>query len=162
MSGSTLALYGAALGGLLVSYCASKERTRVATRKAVAAFLNVLPEFAAVLGLVGLMLTFVSPATISKLLGSDSGLFGLLLASLVGSITLIPGFVAFPLAATLLRQGAGVVQVAVFISTLMMVGFVTFPLEKRYFGQRAALWRNATAYIWSFAAALVIGLVVTR
>ena len=160
MSASTIVLYAVAAGALGVSWLADRGKTRQALRKATGSFLNVMPEFAAVLALVGVMLTFISPATIGRVLGTGSGPLGFLLASLVGSITLIPGFVAFPLAATLLAQGAGVAQVAVFVSTLMMVGFVTFPLERRYFGQRAALLRNGLAYAWSFVVAWVIGLAV--
>ncbi len=152
----TIVLYSVAVIGLGASFVADRSRTRQAVRKATAAFLNVLPEFAAVLGLVGVMLTFLSPATIGRMVGAESGVAGWMLASLVGSLTLIPGFVAFPLAASLLAQGAGTGQMAVFISTLMMVGIVTFPLEKRYFGQRAAVLRNGMAYVWSFVAALAI------
>lgn len=160
MSASTVILYAVALTALAASYLTDRGRTRLAVRKATQSFMNVLPEFVAVLGLVGLMLTFISPSMISRLLGTGSGPLGFIVASLVGSITLIPGFVAFPLAATLLDQGAGVAQVAVFVSTLMMVGFVTFPLERKYFGRRAALLRNGMAYVYSLVVALVIGAVV--
>jgi len=84
----------------------------------------------------------------------------LFLASVVGSITLIPGFVAFPLAATLLQRGAGLATIAVFISTLMMVGVVTFPLEKKFFGFKEALWRNSLSYVWAFFVALAISVVM--
>ncbi|HEY9061859.1 MAG TPA: hypothetical protein VIO64_15335 [Pseudobacteroides sp.] len=50
-----------------------------------------------------------------------------------GSITLIPCFVAFLLAAALLKSGAGFMQIAVFISTLMMVGIVTIPPRNKIF-----------------------------
>lgn len=156
----TVILYAVAVLALIASYVFDRNRTRQAVRKAVGAFMNVLPEFAAVLGLVGLMLTFISPAFIGRVLGAGSGAGGWVLASVIGSITLIPGFVAFPLAASLLEQGAGFGQMAVFVSTLMAVGFVTFPLERRYFGRRAALLRNGMAYVWSFLVALVIVAVV--
>jgi hypothetical protein len=52
----------------------------------------------------------------------------MLIAGLVGSITLIPAFVAFPLAAALLHNGAGIMQIAVFVSTLMMVGWIRYDL----------------------------------
>jgi hypothetical protein len=42
------------------------------------------------------------------------------------------------LAAMLLKSGASTASVAVFITTLMMVGIFTLPVEKRYFG-----WWNA-------------------
>lgn len=75
---------------------------------------------------------------------------GYFIASVVGAVTLIPGFVALPMAKLLLEHGAGVAQMAVFISTLMMVGVVTAPLEARYFRFRATLWRNLLAYFYSF------------
>ena len=56
----------------------------------------------------------------------------MVIAAVVGCITLIPGFVAFPLAASLVKAGAGYGQIAMFVSTLMMVGVATFPLEDVY------------------------------
>ena len=82
-------------------------------------------------------------------------------ASLVGAVTLIPGFVAFPAAAALLKGGAGATQIAAFVSSLMMVGVVTLPMEMRYFGKRAALLRNALAWVFSIAAAFFVGWVVS-
>jgi len=155
-------LYALAFGGLGLSYLKDPARTRQAVRKALGALNNILPEFLVVLGLVGLMLTFLSPEVIGRVVGSGSGWLGMILASIVGSITLIPGFVAFPLAASLLDRGAGAAQIALFISTLMMVGVVTFPLETRYFGRREALLRNGLAYGWSFIVAAIVGWVVTR
>ena len=61
---------------------------------------------------------------------------GVVIAATVGSITLIPGFVAFPTAAMLLKNGAGYMQIGAFLSTLMMVGIVTMPVEIKYFGKK--------------------------
>ncbi|MDD5077172.1 MAG: permease, partial [Sphaerochaetaceae bacterium] len=54
-------------------------------------------------------------------------------------------------------QGAGITQIAAFISSLMMVGVVTLPLEIEYFGRKAAIIRNAAAFLFSFIVALVVG-----
>ena len=86
--------------------------------------------------LIGLILSLLDTQTVSRLLGAESGLRGIVIAAIVGCITLIPGFVAMPLAASLVAAGAGYTQVAVFISTLMMVGVATLPMEARYFGRR--------------------------
>ena len=48
-------------------------------------------------------------------------------------------------------------QVAAFVSTLMMVGVVTIPLEISYFGKRAAWMRNAMAFVFSLIVAAVVG-----
>jgi len=145
---------------LLVSWLEDKGKTRKAVMKGLKSLIGILGDFSAILLLVGLMLTLVSPATISRIVGAQTGVVGMLIASLVGAVTLIPGFVAFPLAKSLLDKGAGVVQIAVLVSTLMMVGVVTAPLESRYFGRKETFLRNGLAYVWSFIAAVVIGLVV--
>jgi uncharacterized membrane protein YraQ (UPF0718 family) len=106
------------------------------------------------------MLAVLSPQTISKLIGQQSGWIGIIMASIIGSITLIPGFVAFPLAAALLKSGAGFIQIAVFISTLMMVGVVTISVEIKYFGPKAIILRNGLAFIFSYLVAIAIGMVL--
>jgi len=95
------------------------------------------------------MMTYISPELIGRFLGSNSGSLGVALAALVGSITLIPGFVAFPLAASLLNQGAGLVPIATFVPTLMMVGIVTLPVEIRYFGRKQAVLRNGISFVYA-------------
>jgi len=145
---------------LVVSYMKDKKKTKMAIKKAWKSFENILPQFLIILILIGIVLAILSPDVISSLLGQKSGWLGIIIASIIGSITLIPGFVAFPLAATLLKNGAGFTQMAVFISTLMMVGIVTLPLEIKYFGKKVAVMRNISAYLFSFIIALVIGVVL--
>ncbi len=132
----TIFLYLLALGGLLISFRKDRRKTRLALMKGWKAFTNILPDFAVVLALIGIMLTYLSPHTIAALVGKNSGFPGMLASSIVGAITLTPGFVAFPLAKSLLDRGAGIMPMAVFVSTLMMVGVVTAPLESRYFGKK--------------------------
>lgn len=156
----SIILYVAAAGGLLISFVKDKAKTKQAVMKAWKAFMGLLPDFAGILALIGLVLTILSPDIISQLLGAQSGLLGMIMASIVGAITLIPGFIAFPLAYTLLQKGAGVIQVGVFVSTLMMVGFVTMPLEKKYFGAKATYLRNGLSFAYSFVVAALLGVFV--
>lgn len=153
-------MYLLAIAGLIASAIADRKKTKQALVKSWKAFSNLLPDFAGVLALIGLVLTLLSPEVISVVIGGGSGMLGMVVASIVGAITLIPGFISFPLAASLLERGAGVMQVAVFVSTLMMVGFVTLPLERKHFGAKAAYLRNGLSYVYSFLVALVLGVVV--
>lgn len=153
----TIVLYLLAFFALLFSFIKDKKKTKMALKKAWKAFENILPQFLTILIVIGIMLSILTPEYISKLIGQQSGWFGMFIAGVIGSITLIPGFVAFPLAAALLQNGAGSMQIAVFISTLMMVGIVTIPLEIRYFGKKAAILRNSLAFVFSFIVAAVIG-----
>jgi len=156
----TVILYVAAAVCLAVSFVKDRQKTRQALVKAWKSFERILPSILGILLLIGLLLAMLSPETISAVVGSESGVLGMAAASLAGSITLIPGFVAFPLAAALLSSGAGVMQIAVFISTLMMVGVATVPLEIQVMGRKATVARNALAFVFSYAVAFVIGAVM--
>ncbi len=157
----TLILYLITGVCLAVSVFKSRQKTRIALKKAYKAFESILPQFLVVLILVSIALAVLDAPTITVILGKDSGGWGVLVASLVGAITLVPGFVAFPAAAALLQGGAGVTQIAAFVSSLMMVGVVTLPLEIQFFGKRAAFLRNFLAYVFSLIAAVFVGWVVS-
>jgi uncharacterized membrane protein YraQ (UPF0718 family) len=144
---------------LVLSYMKDKNKTRRALVKAWKAFENILPQFLVVILMVAVLLTIMDSEMILKIIGSDSGWLGVILAAIVGAITLIPGFVAFPTAAMLLQGGAGYMQIAAFVSTLMMVGIVTLPVEMKYFGKRLAIYRNVLAFAFSFLVAYIIGYV---
>ena len=152
--------YGITVVLLIFSFAKDKEKSIAALKKGWRAFENILPEFFVVLLLIGVMLAVSSPQMISSILGKESGWIGVLLASLVGSVTLIPSFVAFPTALLLLEAGAGYMQIGALISTLMMVGLVTMPIEIKYFGKRMTILRNVFAFIFSFFVAFAIGKVV--
>ncbi|MGD9820999.1 MAG: hypothetical protein AB7U27_05550, partial [Aminobacteriaceae bacterium] len=153
-------LYLAAGAALAVSAAASREKTKKALNKAWNSFLNVLPALAAMLFLVSISVALLPERVIASLIGEESGFFGQILASVIGSITLIPAFVAFPMAKVLMEHGAGAAQMAVFASTLMMVGVATAPLEASFFGWKATLFRNGMAYFYSFAVGYVVWLAV--
>ncbi len=119
-------------------------------------FKNVLVPFLSILIIVAIVLYLVPPDIITRYLGENSGILGFSIAAVVGSITLIPGFISYPIAAGLIDQGASYAVVATFMTTLMMVGIITLPLEIKYLGQRAAIMRNAL----NFVAAIIIGLAV--
>lgn len=147
---------------MLLSFTKDKKKTKMALKKAWKAFDNILPQMLGIITLVGIMLGILNPQTISSLIGSSSGWLGVILATSVGAITLIPGFIAFPTAAMLLDNGAGYMQIGGFVSSLMMVGLVTTPVEIQYFGKKATIIRNIAAFVFSFAVALLIGKVVGR
>ena len=58
-------------------------------------------------------------------------------------------------ALALVKNGAGYMQIATFVSTLMMVGIVTLPLECKTFGKKAAVIRNSAAFVFSILAGIV-------
>ena len=152
--------YSIIVGLLIISYYKDKKKTKKALMKAWKSFNNILPQLLGVMMLVGLLLVFFDAESISKLIGEESGFIGVFTSAVVGAITLIPGFVAFPTASLLLEQGAGYMQVGAFISALMMVGILTIPIEIEYFGKRTTYIRNIVSFLFCFVVAFIIGKVV--
>jgi uncharacterized membrane protein YraQ (UPF0718 family) len=137
----------------LISLLLDRKKTVMGLKKGWKMFQNIAAPFLNILILVSLALYFVPPSLIMKYLGSGSGWGGQVIAALVGSITLIPGFISYPIASVLIKEGASYAIVATFMTTLMMVGVVTLPLEIAYFGRKVAILRN----VLNFIAAVLIG-----
>lgn len=153
-------LYGITIGFLIISYFKDKKKTKMALKKAWKSFENIMPEFLTVIMSVGILLAVLNAELISQIIGNNSGWIGTIIAAVVGAITLIPGFVAFPTAAILVENGAGYMQIGAFVSTLMMVGIVTMPVEIKYFGKKLTILRNMLAFMFSLIVAFIIGKVV--
>ncbi len=156
----TILLYVVVAITLVFSFVKDRAKTKKALKKALKSFENILPQFLAIIIIIGMLLSVLDEQTISRFIGDNSGLLGMFMALAIGSITLIPGFVAFPLAAALLNNGAGVAQIAAFISSLMMVGVVTIPMEVKMFGTKVTAIRNVSAVIFSLVVALLMGVII--
>lgn len=157
---TTYILYILAAIMCILSYQKNKEKTKKALIKALKSIENIMPQFLAIIVIVGLMLAFVDTNTISKLIGNESGFLGVLFSSILGSIVMVPTFVAFSTANTLLNSGAGYTQVAALVSTLTFVGVMTFNLESKYIGKKAAFYRNLFAFLFSFVVAYFMGVML--
>ena len=106
--------------------------------------------------LPGLMLAFVAAGMISVLLPrEESGLRGLVVATVAGSLTPGGPFVQFPIIAALLRAGAGVAPIMTYISSWSLLGMNRFLVyEVPLMGWRLAISR----LIASFLFPIIIGL----
>lgn len=153
-------LYILSISLLGLSFIKDKKKTIVALKTAVKSFENIMPQFLSIIIVVGFILAILNPETISALIGKDSGFLGVALSSLIGSITVMPTFVAFSTGSMLLQNGAGISQVAALISTLTLVGVMTYPLESKYIGKKAAFLRNFIAFLFSFIVAFILGKVM--
>lgn len=156
----TLVLYSLAILALIVSTVKSRQKTMLALKKAWKSLENILPQLLTILLVIGIALAILTPGQISRFIGGESGWMGTFIAIAIGSITLVPGPVAFPLASALLENGAGYMQLAAFISSLTMVGVVTMPMEISYFGKKSTVLRNSLALGFSVFVAVAMGVLM--
>jgi uncharacterized membrane protein YraQ (UPF0718 family) len=145
---------------LVLSIVKSREKTKKVFKIAGRALLKTAPALLAVLGIVGLTLGILTPETISRLVGAEAGPLATITAAVLGAVTLIPSIVAFPLAGSLLRAGATVMTISAFVTTLVMVGIVTAPMEIKSLGKRFTLMRNGFGFIAALIIAFIMGSVL--
>ena len=143
---------------LLISFIINKQKTIKAIKVSFIKFKKIFPIFITMLILVSIILFLFPDEVISNYLGNSSKFISVLLASFIGSITLMPGFVAFPLSGILLTKGVSYMVLSAFTTTLMMVGIITFPLEKEYFGVKVTIIRNMVSFFIALAVAIMTGI----
>jgi len=131
---------------LLASLVGDRRKTRASLLRSLKMLRGVLPLMVGVLALVSLVLAAVTPPMIQSVL-SGTGPLPFLTAIGIGSIALVPGFIAYPLAGLLRQNGASTPVLAAFVTSLMMVGVLTLPMEARFFGWRVSLLRNGLALL---------------
>ncbi|WP_366914674.1 permease [Clostridium sp.] len=120
----------------------------------------MLGSILSIIFLIGLILTILPPENIADFISKQSLLLSTLASAAFGTITLIPAFIAFPLVGTLVGAGVSIVPSVAFLTTLTMVGIVTFPLEKREFGLKFCLTRNVLSFIFAICIALIMGVII--
>lgn len=155
-----IAIYSLLVVCLVASIINSKEKSKKAFKVAGKSLLKSAPSLLAVLGIVGLTLGILTPETISNLVGAEAGFTATIVAAVLGSITLIPSLVAFPLAGSLLRSGATVITISTFITTLVMIGIVTAPMEIKTLGKKFTLLRNGLGFLAALIIATLMGVIL--
>ncbi len=160
MSALNIAMYAIVGLLLLLSLIKSKEKTKRALKVAWKSFKGMAPGLFILVGFVGITLGFITTDMISKLLGESAGIWGTLLAAVIGGTILMPAFVAFPLGATLLNVGATVQTVTAFVSSSVIVGVATMPVESKAFGKKFAILRNALSFLLALLLAFLMGVIL--
>ncbi len=144
----------------IISLIANPKKTWIAAKSGIKMLLKILPQFLVIILIMTFMLYVVPPEKIVELLSKNGNWINMLIASIIGSIVVIPGFIAFPLAGILKSIGVGYAVLASFTTTLMMVGILTYPIEKQYYGTKLTIIRNISGYIIAIAVSIVIGVLL--
>ncbi len=149
-----------AVAGLLIAFIKDRKKATRSLKIAKKSFIKILPMVIIIIVFIGLLLGFVPPSQISRFVGEQSGIGGVLLVGVVGALMYIPALLSFPLAASLLESGGSITAVAAFITTLTMVGIITLPLEINELGKKMALLRNGISFVIAIIIALFMGAIL--
>jgi uncharacterized membrane protein YraQ (UPF0718 family) len=148
------------VGFLVFSFVKDKHKTKESVKKALGMGKGMLISIISIIFAIGLLLAIFTPESIAVFVEKQNVLIATISAALLGTVTLVPAFIAFPLVGTLINGGVGIVPSVSFITTLTMVGVVTFPLEIKSFGRKFTFIRNALSFIFAIIIALVMGVII--
>lgn len=157
---TSIVLYSLAFVLLAVSALKDMGKTKKSLKIAWMTFTKMLPSVITIMILIGLLLSILNKDLVSHIIGSNSGILGVILALFTGSIAVLPSFIAFPLGGALIKGGAGYTQVAALVSTIMAVSIVSLPMEIKYFNKKIALLRIAFTFLTCVIFTAVIGMVM--
>lgn len=156
----TITIWIGTLTFLGFSFAKNKTKTKQALKMALNMGKGMAVNIFTIIFAIGLILTLLPPVDIATFVGKQSILLATVASALLGTITLVPAFIAFPLVGTLVDAGVGIVSAVAFLTTLTMVGVVTFPLEKKEFGIKFTAVRNGLSFLFAIIIALVMGVMI--
>lgn len=151
-----IALYIVTASALIVSFLFDPTKTLMGLKKGWMKFYKTLPNYLFLLMLISLIL-LVSEDFIIENLGQENVFLGVLFSLGIGSVTMMPGFIAYPLSRILLERGVPYMVITAFVTSLMLVGVVTYPLEKAYMGRKATILRNIMSFLVAATISIIAG-----
>jgi len=123
-----------------------------AIQKALLGFITMLPMLFGVIGLVGLMQTYITPDMIKSLFGYGD-ISDTLLATFAGAISVGQGIIAYVIAGELQEQGVSLFALSAFVLSWVTLGVAQLPAEASMFGLRFTLLRNLLALLGTICVA---------
>ncbi len=102
----------------------------------------------AVMVLMGLFSVYIPEETVVKHLGKASGSKGFFLAILFGTLPTGPLYVAFPMASTLIKKGARISNIVVFLSAWACIKIPQEMVELQFLGPEFMLARLSLTIIF--------------
>jgi len=142
---------------MILSYVLNSQKTKEGFLYAFYMIKGMAGGLLAVMFAIGLLLALLPQDLLPNLLGGNNLILETVGAALVGCITIIPAFAAFPLVGSLSNAGGHILPLTAFLTTLTMVGVATYPIEVASFGRKYTLIRNVLSVMASLAIATIMG-----
>lgn len=119
-----------------------------ALRSASKMLYTIAPMLLAVIGLVGLFQTFITPKMLQALF-KGSTLYDTLVGTVAGGISVGQPFLSYIIGGELLKEGISLYAVTAFILSFVSLGLIQLPLEYSLFGIRFTMIRNLLSFLFA-------------
>ena len=138
--------------GLLIGFPAQRQPSIDAFWQFLSEMIFVMPAVLVIMGLFGV---WVPKEMINRYLGHGSGLRGMVIALLFGTLPTGPLYAAFPLSKGLLDKGASPANVFIFLAAWACIKIPQELVELQFLGWRFTLARFGFTVFVVFALAVV-------
>jgi len=134
-----------------------KKKAKDASKKSIKVFVQNSLRIYAIFVIIAILQKFISPQAMSSFLLKFSGLKGIIIGALTGSIMMGPAATSYPLGQYLLNNSASYAVVAAFLFTWVGIGVISIPYEFKFLGKKFTLLRNGFTFVAAILIALIVG-----
>lgn len=121
-------------------------------------FIEMIWILPAVMVLMGLFSVWMSNEVVLRYLGESSGIKGIFLAIFLGALPTGPLYIAFPVAAVLIKKGAKISNIIIFLSAWACIKIPQEMVELRFLGLKFMVLRLILTIIF----VIIMGLSIEK
>jgi len=114
---------------LIIGYSKGEGQHIAGLKSAMKMTVDVLPLLVFAFIMAGMIQTLLPQELLSKWIGEESGIRGILIGTIAGGITPGGPYVSLPLAAGFLRAGAGIGTMVAFVTAWSLWAVTRLPME---------------------------------
>ncbi len=140
---------------LLVGYYRGEGEHIAGTRAGLLMIVQILPLLVFAFIVAGMVQVLLPQELMARWVGAESGLRGILIGSLAGGLAPGGPYVSLPIAAGLLKSGAGVGTMVAFVTGWSLLAFGRLPMEVGILGWKFTAIRFASTLIFAPRAGLI-------
>ena len=140
---------------LFIGYYKGQGQHISGMRSALNMTVQILPLLIFSFIVAGMVQVLVSPESLSKWIGMESGMRGILIGTVAGSLVHGGPYVSLPFAAGLIRSGASVGTMVAFLTGWSLWAVSRLPMEVGILGWKFTLIRIASTFFFPPIAGLI-------
>jgi uncharacterized membrane protein YraQ (UPF0718 family) len=146
---------------LLIGYYKGQGQHLSGLKSGLDMTIEILPLLIMAFIVAGMVQVLLPQHLLSRLLGEESGIRGILIGTVAGSLTPGGPFVSMPIVAGLLRSGAGAGTMVAYLTAWSLLGVHRLPLEVGILGWHFTLIRLGSTFFFPPIAGLIAQAIFT-
>lgn len=144
----TIIMGGLAIMLILIGYCKGERQHISGLKQAFNLTVEIVPMLVFAFVVAGMVQVLLPRELISKWIGGESGLRGILIGTIAGGLSPGGPYVNFPLVAAFLHAGASMGTIIAFVTSWSLLAVSRLPLEVGILGWKFALIRTASCFFF--------------